>query len=320
MHKQAALEGRKKELDTRYEAAGKRYRDAENNDLYRGMQESVSGLERQSEKLRDEIERHEESLAAVKRLQMQISDLLKWTEDCFVVEERDKRYLRCLAEKEYDIEKKISVFLRFADSMEQQKQIFWSEEVHCEDYISRLNDEMDELEKKIKQLESNQMVFPEKIEKAKRLIQEELAAQGIRTDVRIFAELVQEVEDVKWRGAIETFLGRKRFYLIVEGEYCHKAMEILERKALHGVNVVITDKLPDTQVTPGSAAEMLKIPNLYARRYANYLLNGIHLCGSLDELHEYPKGGLMENGMLAKSYAVSCMEMKKTEFCLGEIP
>ncbi|MFR8178975.1 MAG: hypothetical protein ACLU80_02730 [Dorea sp.] len=39
----------------------------------------------------------------------------------------------------------------------------------------------------------------------------------------------------------------------------------------------------------GSAAEQLVIPNVDARRYANYLLNGIHLCDSLNELHEYPK-------------------------------
>lgn len=106
--------------------------------------------------------------------------------------------------------------------------------------------------------------------------------------------------------------------IIVDGKDCHKAMEILEQKAIHDVQVVITDKLPDTKIVSGSAAEVLIIPNVFARRYANYLLNGIHLCDSLEELHEYPKGGLMKNGMLAKSYAVTYMDIRKTEFCLGE--
>ncbi len=39
------------------------------------------------------------------------------------------------------------------------------------------------------------------------------------------------------------------------------------------------------------------IPNIYARRYANLLLNGIHLCESWKELHEHPRGGLMKDGM-----------------------
>lgn len=78
-------------------------------------------------------------------------------------------------------------------------------------------------------------------------------------------------------------------------------MEVLEKRSLHDVQVVITDKLPDAKVVSGSAAEVLVIPNVFAWRYANYLLNGIHLCESLKELHEYPKGGLMKNGMFRRS-------------------
>lgn len=167
-------------------------------------------------------------------------------------------------------------------------------------------------------LESNQTIFPEEIVHAKKVIKEEFAKRGIVTAVRIFAELVQSVKDVSWRKAIETFLGRKRFYIIVDGQYCHEAMKILQEKKLYAANVVITDKLPDSEVIKGSAAEQLVIPNVYARRYANYLLNRIHLCDSLEELHEYPKGGLMKDGMLAKSYAVACMDMRKTQICLGQ--
>ncbi len=316
-HKQTMLEDRKRELDQRYEKAGERYRVAENNDIFRGMQESIRILEQQKEKLNEDIRRYEEKLAAVKKLQLRIEDLFKWLGEFVTVEKEDRQYLCHLAEKGYDHGKKMDVFLQFAGMIKGQSRIFSREEVHYEDRIEELNTEIEELENNIKILKSNQMVFPEHIIRAKGLIQEELKKQGIHTDVRIFAELVQEVKDARWRAAIETFLGRKRFYMIVDGAYCHKAMEILEQREVRGVNMVITDKLPDTSVTPGSAAEMLVIPNVYGRRYANYLLNGIHLCRDLKELHEYPKGGLMKNGMLAKSYAVTYMETGKTDFCLG---
>ena len=317
MHKQMMWENRKKELEQRCEEAGERYRVAENNDIFRGMQESIRVLEQQREKLEEEIKRYEEKLAAVKKLQMGIEDLFKWLGEFVTVEKEDRQYLCHLAEKGYDQGKKVDAFLQFAEMMKGQNRIFGREEVHCEDRMEELNTEIEKLENHIKILKSNQMVFPEPIIRAKRLIQGDLKKQGIHTDVRIFAELVQEVKDAQWRAAIETFLGRKRFHIIVDGTYCHKAMEILEQREVHGVNIVITDKLPDTSVTPGSAAEMLVIPNVYARRYANYLLNGIHLCRDLKELHEYPKGGLMKNGMLAKSYAVTYMETGKTDFCLG---
>ena len=315
--KMERLELRQKELDKRYKEAGERCRIAENNDIFRGVRESIQALERQAEKLNEEKEKQENDLALLMKLQAQISAILKWVDPFIEVEEEDRNCLAHLSEGGRQIEEKLRSYLRFKEQMQGQKQIFWEEEIHCGDRIRQLDQELDELEMEIKQLKSNQMVFPKNAEAAKRIIYEELKQQGIQTDVRLFAELVQEVKDAEWRAAIETFLGRKRFYIIVDGQYCHKAMEILERRRLHGVHVVITDKLPETDISAGSAAEMLVIPNAYARRYANYLLNGIHLCGSLEELHEYPRGGLMKNGMLAKSYAVSNMDMDGTEFCLG---
>lgn len=315
--KKERLEIRQKELDKRYKEAGERCRIAENNDIFRGVRESIQALERQIEKLNEEKEKQENGLALLMKLQAQISAILKWADPFIEVEEEDRNCLAHLSEGGRQIEEKLRSYLRFKEQMQGQKQIFWEEEIHCGDRIRELDQELDELETEIKQLKSNQMVFPKNAEAAKRIIYEELKQQGIQTDVRLFAELVQEVKDAEWRAAIETFLGRKRFYIIVDGQYCHKAMEVLERRKLHGVHVVITDKLPETDISAGSAAEMLVIPNVYARRYANYLLNGIHLCGSLEELHEYPRGGLMENGMLAKSYAVSNMDVDGTEFCLG---
>ena len=315
--KKERLEIRQKELDKRYKEAGERCRIAENNDIFRGVRESIQALERQIEKLNEEKEKQENGLALLMKLQAQISAILKWADPFIEVEEEDRNCLAHLTEGGRQIEEKLRSYLRFKEQMQGQKQIFWEEEIHCGDRIRELDQELDELETEIKQLKSNQMVFPKNAEAAKRIIYEELKQQGIQTDVRLFAELVQEVKDAEWRAAIETFLGRKRFYIIVDGQYCHKAMEVLERRKLHGVHVVITDKLPETDISAGSAAEMLVIPNVYARRYANYLLNGIHLCGSLEELHEYPRGGLMKNGMLAKSYAVSNMDVDGTEFCLG---
>ena len=183
--------------------------------------------------------------------------------------------------------------------------------------IAQAEASAEELQEKIRRLESNILVFPAEVENARNKIQRGLEKQGIQTEVHIFAELVQEVTAPEWRKAVETFLGRKRFYIIVDGAHCYKAMQILQKERIYDGNVVITDKLPETEAVEGSAAEILRIPNVYARRYANYLLNGIHLCENLEELHEYPKGGLMRDGMLAKSYAVAMMDMRRTELCLG---
>ena len=258
-------------------------------------------------------------LAQILKLKKKISALIKLLEaDLPSLILRKKHYLRgTLEQADGETAKKREAFDAFREKVHRQDGIYEENKIHLQDQCKEREKEIGALQEKIRRLESNILVFPAEVENARNKIQRGLEKQGIQTEVHIFAELVQEVTAPEWRKAVETFLGRKRFYIIVDGAHCHKAMQILQKERIYDGNVVITDKLPETEAVEGSAAEILRIPNVYARRYANYLLNGIHLCENLEELHEYPKGGLMRDGMLAKSYAVAMMDMRRTELCLG---
>lgn len=319
-HQEEQLKVRQREMDERYERASSRLRIAESNDMFRGMQDSIRAMKGQCTEFAREAEHYEREQKKMEHLQGQIETLLTWMEaeenDAFSEEERSA--LCSLSKDGMTSEKKTAYFLMFSSYVQKLDRKFQSMEVHSEDQKSALLKERESIEQDIKKLRANRMVFPREVEKARSVIQKELENQGIHTQVRVFAELIQEVKQPEWRAAVETFLGKKRFDLIVDGEYCQKAMEILKSRKLKNCKLVITDRLLETPVTEGSAAEILSIPNGFARRYANYLLNGIHLCESLEELHEYPKGGLTKDGMLAKSYAVSAMELEKTSLCLGE--
>lgn len=314
--KKAGLERQQKEVQELFEEARKRLQIAESNDAYQGMQTSIQNLENQIKLLEFNIKQEEDQIAKLLRLQKSLSAEISWTMEAW--NEESKKYLLHIAEEGYSVDRKRKELIAFLDLVEKLQNDLGTEKVHLEDELNGLKTELIKLEQQFKLLESNQVIFPEEIVKAKQVIKDELAKKGIVTEVRTFAELVQSVNDVSWRKAIETFLGRKRFYIIMDGQYCHEAMKVLQEKKLYAANVVITDKLPEVEVIKGSAAEQLVIPNVYARRYANYLLNRIHLCETLEELHEYPKGGLMKDGMLAKSYSVACMNIKKTQICLGQ--
>lgn len=314
--KMSDLRKQKEDIQELLEAARKRLAIAESNDMFQGMQTSIQNLEYQIESLQFKIRQEEEQLDKLLEFQKKLSEELSWTLE--EVDEDSSKYLLHIGKEGYAMEKKRKELIVYLRRMEKVQESLGTEKVHLTDEIEAIKQELVRLEQQLKVLESNQAIYPEEIMRAKQIIKEELAKKGITTDVRLFAELVQKVRDVSWRKAIETFLGRKRFYIIVDGQYCHEAMKILQDRKLYAANVVITDKLPDSEIIKGSAAEQLLIPNIYARRYANYLLNKIHLCGSLEELHEYPKGGLMKDGMLAKSYSVACMNMKNTRICLGQ--
>lgn len=310
------LKKQKEDIQELLEAARKRLAIAESNDMFQGMQTSIQNLEYQIESLNFKIRQEKEQITKLLQFQKKLTEELSWTLE--EVDEESSKYLLHIGEEGYAVEKKRKELIVYLGRMEKVQESLGTEKVHLTDEIEVIKQELVKLEQQLKVLESNQAIYPEEIARAKQIIKEEFAKKGITTDVRLFAELVQKVRDVSWRKAIETFLGRKRFYIIVDGQYCQEAIKILQDRKLYAANVVITDKLPDFEIIKGSAAEQLLIPNIYARRYANYLLNKIHLCGSLEELHEYPKGGLMKDGMLAKSYSVACMNMKNTRICLGQ--
>ncbi len=311
------LKERAEELIRQQESAQKRLRIAENNDMVKGMQESLDSIKRQIEETNREKKSWEDKVAQILGLKKKISSLIKTLEKDLPSLSSDIAYFETIDKSDKNASEKREAFNAFSEKIHNQDAIYEENKIHLKDRCGDREKEIAALQDKINRLQANILVFPPEIENARNKIKKGLEKQGINTEVHIFAELVQDVVDPEWRRAIETFLGRKRYYIIVDGEYCHQAMQILQKEKIYDGNVVVTDKLPETEVVKQSAAQILKIPNIYARRYANYLLNGIHLCDNLEELHEYPKGGLMRDGMLAKSYAVSMMNISKTELCLG---
>ena len=168
---------------------------------------------------------------------------------------------------------------------------------------------IEDLSEQIKLRENQQSSFPKYVTLARDAVNVELKKMNIDVKVRIFAELVEEISEPEWRDALETYLGNKRFDLIIDGAYVEEALEIFHKLKLKKPNLVLTDKLEETQVDGNSAANLLVIPNIFARRYADYLLGKLYLCNSICELHNHPLGGIMKDGTLAKSYTVRNMEI-----------
>lgn len=311
------LEQQRADIETQLEYARARLQAAESNELFSEMQSSIQSMENRLLELNLQISGYEAETGRLKKLQRTLTGPLQWLLEEGIDSDIDRACLGHLAETGYTEEKKRMLFQRLCIFSEGKKELLQEDRVHIRDEERNLSDEQDELSRQLTLLESNQLIEPKRITAAKELIENELVKRGIHTEVRTFAELVQDIQNEEWRMAVETFLGNKRHNIIIDGKYCHQALEILHENRIRTATLVLTDKLPEADIVPGSAAEQLVIPNVYARRYANYLLNGIHLCRDLKELHDHPKGGLMSDGTLAKSYAVSLMNMKDTKVCLG---
>ena len=311
----SSLAEKRKEAADNLEKARKMLSDAESKNA--SVKSSLKTLEDERENCSQKISEYESSLAQLKQLQIALKSLIFVLKDFIHVEDKEKNILENLAESDFTATEKRQAFLSYGEKAKNQNVLLIKDIGRKEDRLNELKEILSKTERRIKELESNIVSFPEEAEESKRVIRSEFEKRGIKSQVRFFAELVESFTDEKWRPAIETFLGRKRFFIIVDDEYCGMALSILREKRLFTTNVVLSDKIPESEITENSAASVLNIKNKAARKYANYLLNGIHLCETEEELHEHPKGAIMMDGTLAKSYSASLMEIRKTKFCMG---
>ncbi len=307
------LEKTKKELD----AARERVRKAESSDLYQDIENVIRNRESELQGIEEKIENIENDYKKLIELSKKISSIMPLLEE-YGADKKKYTILLNLVDEEIDAKIKREAFQKLANDIDNTLETIRRTKFEIDNQVSCLKGEIKELANQEKQLANNQFVFEKSFVETRNFVQEELRKQGIDTDVRFFVELISNITDKKWRKSIETFLGNKRFNIIVDGKYCLNVLEIINANPSMKGKVVITDKLPESDIRQDSAASLLEISNVYARRYANYLLNGIHLCESIEELHEYPLGGLMANGMLVKSYASSKMDMSRTKLFVGQ--
>ena len=309
------LEHKKKEAEEKLSEMRKRLSEVENKN--HTITESLNKLEKDRDDLKKEIENLEKELSKLKELQVSLKVILPQMENYFAIADENKTVLLNISENDFDADIKATTFIDFSNKIKNQRDLFVEENGRIKDKLETVTIKITDIQNKIKRLESNIRQFPQEAEEAKHVVQNEFNKRGIKSQVRLFAELVESLSDEGWRKSIETFLWNKRFNIIVDDEYCYEAMSILNEKNIYGTSVVLTDKIPETEIEENSAASVLNITNKSARRYANYLLNGLYLCQNLEELHEHPKGGITKDGMLCKSYAASKMQIHKTALCLG---
>ena len=170
-----------------------------------------------------------------------------------------------------------------------------------QDYISRLETDIENLEKGIKP-------FPRQVIALKRLLEEKLFFRYKKTvDVFILADLL-EIKNPAWRNAIEGYLDKQKFYLLVPDLYYNDALKIYNRekddKNIYDAGLVDIGKLRRVfgkKPVPGSLAEEIETAHPDARLYADYLLGGVMKCGDVEELNRY-KIAITESCMLYKGY------------------
>jgi energy-coupling factor transporter ATP-binding protein EcfA2 len=209
-----------------------------------------------------------------------------------------------LSEPEAALDQKLNLIYKLEKEFDKFYNKFYSEYIKSKGLIENYENEKIKLGKEIKDLENKKLIYPPNTNKLKEAIEKEFIKLGIKSEVRIFSDLL-EISDIKWQNAIEGYLNTQRFYLIVEPQYHKIALDVYDRikNEVHTVGLVNTGKI-DTQkqANLNSLAYLIKSENRYARAYAVYLLNKVIRCENVHELKEH-KIAITPDCMLYQNFA-----------------
>ena len=173
---------------------------------------------------------------------------------------------------------------------------------------AQLQTDIEALTRTIRDLEKGIKPYPEQVSALKRVLQNGLFQKyGKTVEVSVLADLL-EVRDPSWRNALEGYLDKQKFYLLVPEAYWRDAVKLYEKekreKKIYDAGLVDVGKLRKEftkKPAPGSLAEEIETDHPDARLYADYLLGNVMKCDDAAELNRY-RTAITRSCMLYKGY------------------
>lgn len=182
-----------------------------------------------------------------------------------------------------------------------------------------LNEKKKELESHIEQLKKGIMPYPQKAEKLKQVIRDELQKKyGSEIPVDFLADKI-EITDEEWHNAVEGYLNTQRMNIIVPPQYFMDAYRIYKKvrdeEKIFEYAIVDLQKVYEDAPKPmkKSLAEIVKSKDNYVRAYIDFLLGKVIRCDSDDKIRDF-RTSVTKDCMLYHNYAVKPLNPKAYEF------
>lgn len=159
--------------------------------------------------------------------------------------------------------------------------------------ISNLTNQAKVLENKIKSLEAGVMCYPDEATFVRDKINEQFIEQNKKADAKLLCELLYMSDD-SWQDAVESYLNTQRFNIIVapENYLIAKNVFISLGDKVKGIGLIDTRKIGDIEYAGEGMSylgDKVESENIYAKRYARYVMRDVVCCDSPDALEQYSR-------------------------------
>ena len=199
-------------------------------------------------------------------------------------------------------------FASAATQMQQLQETISERAYELQRRTLQLKEEIADLENRVQSLEKGIKPYPRTVTQLKARLERGLFERfGKAVDVPVFADLL-EIRDPAWRNAIEGYLDRQKFNLLVPVAYFREANAIYD--AIRREDQIFDTGLVDLgklrreftkKPGSGSLAEEVETEHPDARLYADYLLGDVMKCEDVRRLNEH-RTAITKSVMLYKGY------------------
>ena len=181
----------------------------------------------------------------------------------------------------------------------------------------QLRETLDQLQEQIVNLERGIKPYPQTVRLLKKRLEDGLFSAYRRgVEIPVFADLL-EIRDASWRDAVEGYLDRQKFNLLVPEKYFEEASRIYDgirkEEPIYDTGIVDLKKLRkefDGKIREGSLAEEIETDHPDARIYADYLLGSVIKCEDASMLNRH-RTAITKNVMLYRNYVSRRLNPKR---------
>lgn len=266
---------------------------------------------------RDRLQSEKDNLC---KFQMKISELMAWfvKEQCKISKQS---ILASLISNNVDKLQKESAVSEFENMIKNHRDYIFSNTMKIKENLAVNQNEQTKFQKIIDDCEARKTTYSEVPDYTalKNEINREFEKRGIHSEARFACEYVLGLTDEEWRDSIETFLGRKRYTIIVEPKYYDIADDVLNESQNKYAHLFNTKLLMKKEIKPeqDSAVHFLKIKNQTAQKYFDYQLGRIHAV-TKDKVRNY-ENAISKEGRVSVAMDSFFLHTDKIRFyCLGQ--
>jgi hypothetical protein len=308
-----AIAAREKELRVAYNKA---------NDNLNSMDcaKAIEEAKRALENAQAEKEKLEKEKNALIEFQTRVSELLSWFYEENLAIEQEEVLSSLTLDKFSKIQKESSVDYLLKEIKDHRDEIL-AEITRIKDKLKENRRQQSKWQQVINDCNSKKTTFsqiPDYVA-LKNEINREFEKRGIPSKAFFACEYVIGLTDESWRDAIEGYLGRRRYTILVEPEYYDIADDVFNVSKNRYAHLFNTKLLMKKKIIPeeDSVVEFIEVKNRVAKQYFDYQLGRFHAT-TKDKVKNY-ENAISKDGRVSVAMDSFFLRFDKIGFyCLGQ--